>query len=340
MLKGLKAKIIFYLVVVGGLALTAMFGVALVTEVLNMFGGSTPPKTELVVEGGQVNEEVLALKPDIEKAMEEVGMPAKYINLMLAICMQESGGRVPDVFQCSESLGLPPNTLGKEESIKQGVKYLWSQMKDVGIENIEDEAYLKVAVQAYNYGGAFVGFSRDNGGKYTQEMSVAYARLRSGGTMNGNGQFAYGDSEYVAHVWRYLVVKDGEVGLPMGDELFQKVMSESLKYEGWAYSWGGANPTVGFDCSGLIQWSYGKAGISIGRVTTEQWADTVSVTDPKPGDLIFFKGTYGAPDYISHVGIYIDNNRMFDSNSSGIGYHIWSSGYWNTHFADIRRVVK
>ena len=117
-------------------------------------------------------------------------------------------------------------------------------------------------------------------------------------------------------------------------------MSESLKYEGWSYSWGGANPSVGFDCSGLIQWSYGKAGVPIGRVTTEQWVDTVSVTDPKPGDLIFFKGTYGAPDYISHIGIYIDNNRMYDSNSSGIGYHIWSSGYWMTHFADIRRVVK
>lgn len=330
-MKAVKAKLIIYGIIFGSCLLGGLFGVAYVQELTSTLFGANEPKTETNLSASQLSEEVLKLKPKFQAAMNEVGMPLEHIDVVLAVCMQESKGKVPDVMQCSESLGLPPNTLGLDASIKQGVKYLWEQMKAVGVDLVKQEDYLKTAVQSYNYGGGFTVFAKRNGMKFSPQLAEQFSASKGG---------SYGDKEYVAHVWRYLKSSDGESGnhLPMGDGTFKQIMAEAIKYQGWSYAWGGANPQSGFDCSGLTQWSYNVAGKKIGRVTTEQWADTEPVSTPKHGDLIFFKGTYGAPDYISHVGIYVDSQTMYDSNSSGIGYHTWNSGYWKEHFAGIRRV--
>lgn len=128
--------------------------------------------------------------------------------------------------------------------------------------------------------------------------------------------------------------------IPLGNALSEKVMAESLKYEGTPYVSGGSCPDSGFDCSGLVQWNYKKAGVILPRTAKEQWAATVEVASDKaqPGDLVFFKGTYGGEDHISHVGIYIDESRMYNSNNSGVGYSTWSNGYWKKHFDSIRRI--
>ena len=69
---------------------------------------------------------------------------------------------------------------------------------------------------------------------------------------------------YVELVNQYLAVPQ------VSGELAQKVMNEALKYQGWKYVYGGSNPNTSFDCSGLTQWCYGKAGISLPRTAQAQ----------------------------------------------------------------------
>ncbi|MBC2373748.1 hypothetical protein HBP98_17185 [Listeria booriae] len=128
----------------------------------------------------------------------------------------------------------------------------------------------------------------------------------------------------------------------VGDKMnyFDAVLQEAKKYNGWSYSWGGSNPDVGFDCSGLMQWSFKRAGINLPRTAQEQYAFTqrIPASDVKAGDFIFFKGTYGGANHISHVGIVINEKMMYDSNSSGIGYHDYQGAYWKSHFAGFGRI--
>lgn len=96
------------------------------------------------------------------------------------------------------------------------------------------------------------------------------------------------------------------------DETVQTVMDEALKFQGWTYVYGGDHPSTSFDCSGLVQWCYRKAGISLPRTAQEQYDATehLPLSQAQPGDLVFFTGTYNAGTYITHVGIYQGNNRM------------------------------
>lgn len=123
-----------------------------------------------------------------------------------------------------------------------------------------------------------------------------------------------------------------------GAELwYQSVMNVALKYKGMPYYWGGNAPVPGFDCSGLWQYSFGQIGINIPRTAQQQYDFTqrVSADQLKPGDFIFFSGTYQGPT-ITHVGIYVGNNYMYDSDNAGIGYHELNS-YWQSHLAGYGR---
>nr|WP_246297340.1 C40 family peptidase [Janibacter cremeus] len=88
------------------------------------------------------------------------------------------------------------------------------------------------------------------------------------------------------------------------------VIGIAKQYVGTPYVYGGSTPS-GFDCSGFTQYVFGKAGKSLPRVTTAQQAATTPVSNPQPGDLVFF----GSPAY--HVGIYLGNGMMIDAPSSG-----------------------
>ena len=108
--------------------------------------------------GVDVSAEVLAHKPMVEKVAKEYGIE-EYVNILLAIIQVESGGTAEDVMQSSESLGLPPNSLSTEESIKQGVKYfseLLASSERLGVD-------LESVIQSYNYGGGFLGYVANRG---------------------------------------------------------------------------------------------------------------------------------------------------------------------------------
>lgn len=291
--------------------------------------------------GVNVSEEVLVHKPMVEKYAKEYGVE-EYINVLLAIIQVESGGTAEDVMQTSESLGLPPNTLAREESIKQGVKYFASLLQTSERNNSD----LNAVIQSYNYGGGFLGYISNRGNKYSFELAESFSREYSGGEkvsypnpiaipINGGWRYNYGNMFYVQLVSQYLVTTRFD------NETVQAIMDEALKYEGWEYVFGGASPSTSFDCSGLTQWSYGKAGINLPRTAQEQYNMTqhIPLSEAEAGDLVFFHSTYNAGSYITHVGIYLGNNRMFHAGDP-IGYADLNNSYWQQHLVGAGRIKK
>ncbi|MDQ0200385.1 C40 family peptidase [Neobacillus ginsengisoli] len=128
---------------------------------------------------------------------------------------------------------------------------------------------------------------------------------------------------------------------PLGEQTFTAMITEAQKYIGWPYVWGGANPTTGFDCSGFTQWTFAKAGIKLPRTAQEQYDASLKIlpAEAKPGDLVFYTGTYASDHFITHIGIYLGKGKMLDSDDSGIGIHTIHSTYWKSHLAGFGRVL-
>lgn len=157
----------------------------------------------------------LALSAEVEQYRERVAQEAEvngipdYVDLLLAIMMQESGGKVEDVFQCSESMGKAPNSISTEESIVQGVYVFAKLLNKAGVESPQDIDHIKLALQAYNFGSGFIKYAMDMSGGWSQEATDAWARdmslgkKRSGDKAKNLGEWNYGDQFYTAHVLRY-----------------------------------------------------------------------------------------------------------------------------------------
>jgi peptidoglycan DL-endopeptidase CwlO len=107
---------------------------------------------------------------------------------------------------------------------------------------------------------------------------------------------------------------------------------------GVPYSFGGCS-RGGVDCSCLVQIVYAGAGIHLPRVAVDQFNATRPVSDPQPGDLVFFANTYEPG--ISHVGIYIGNGMQINAPTDGqvVSVAPAFTGYWGAHFAGARRAV-
>uniref|UniRef100_UPI003F49A4C4 bifunctional lytic transglycosylase/C40 family peptidase n=1 Tax=Bacillus multifaciens TaxID=3068506 RepID=UPI003F49A4C4 len=317
--------------------------------------------TDGVATNINLSPEVLRWKESVEKECAAQGVP-ELVPYVLGIIMVESGGvaeKLPDIMQSSESQGWPMNTISDpKKSIYYGVMHLKGSFEDARQYGIND---LSAIVQTYNFGRNYIRWLATNNKKHSLETADLYSRTvvaPAGGNHNGttasysqpvavayNGGYRYingGNFFYAEIVKQYLSFQPGGAGGPVvnGSEAFKTMMNEALRYQGNPYVWGGKSSSQGFDCSGLTYWAYKAAGINIPMSATTQYDAMVPINekDAKPGDLIFFKGTYGGPDHVSHVGIFIDQNTMYDSNNSGIGYHTWRSGYWMQHFAGIRRV--
>lgn len=299
----------------------------------------------------KVNKTVMAWKPVVEEYAQKYGI-SDYVEVILAIMMVETGGSQLDIMQSSESLGLPPNTISDPiQSIDIGVRNLSSVMKDAKKKGLD----FWTPIQSYNYGSAFNDYVSRNGKKYTFDLATAFAQYKSGGIkvkysnpiadFNGNWRYKYGNMYYVLLVQQYFGNDDANIGnvnaSALGAKDYQKLMNEVTKYKGWSYVWGGANPSVGFDCSGLVQYNYKLIGYNLPRTAQEQYNATIKIANPQPGDLIFFKGTNSdrPASSITHVGIYVDEKRMFHSGTSGIGFVNWTSSYYKNHFAGFGRVV-
>jgi cell wall-associated NlpC family hydrolase len=121
---------------------------------------------------------------------------------------------------------------------------------------------------------------------------------------------------------------------------FNKIYKAMKKHDGKPYKYGGNSPATGFDCSGLMQWGYGTEGIKLPRTSQDQYNKTTRINknDLKPGDLVFFKGTDGSKSGITHVGMYIGNNKFYNASSSGVKEDSLSSSYWSKYIAGYGRI--
>ena len=116
------------------------------------------------------------------------------------------------------------------------------------------------------------------------------------------------------------------------DETFAAMIAEAAKYVGYPYVWGGSSPSTSFDCSGFISWVINHSGWNVGRLTAQglyNICTPVTAEQAKPGDLVFFVGTYDTPG-VSHVGLYVGNSVMLHCGDP-ISYTNLNSSYWQQH---------
>ena len=181
--------------------------------------------------GANLSAEVLAHRPMVERYAAQYGI-SEYVDVLLAIMQVESGGTLEDVMQSSESMGLPPNSLDTESSIRQGCEYfseLLAKADRLGCD-------LDSVIQAYNYGGGFLDYVASHGGKYSFELAQAFAEEKSGGVRvtykneisiaeNGGWRYNYGNMFYVRLVSEYLYAAQFD------NETVNAIMNEALKYQ-------------------------------------------------------------------------------------------------------------
>ncbi|WP_457770705.1 XkdQ/YqbQ family protein [Priestia megaterium] len=154
-------------------------------------GSSSGSTTTTTIKGGKakVPQIVRKWEPTVRKYARANGIES-YTELLLALMMQESGGRYPDLFQSSESLGLGRNVLRYEASIKQGVKYFAQVLKKAG--------EVKLALQSYNFGQGFIAYAKARGG-----YNMSNVKAFSAAMAKKYRYRRYGDVNYVPHVLRY-----------------------------------------------------------------------------------------------------------------------------------------
>ena len=149
----------------------------------------------------------------------------------------------------------------------------------------------------------------------------------------GNRKEVFGDNPYAVAVED--VLHYDIPGEALTDEKFRRMIAEGEKYLGYPYVWGGSSPSTSFDCSGFVSWvvNHSGNGWNVGRQTAEGLRNCCSIiprSEAKPGDLIFFKGTYNTSG-ASHVGIYVGDGMMLHCGKP-IQYASCETSYWQSHF--------
>ena len=146
----------------------------------------------------------------------------------------------------------------------------------------------------------------------------------------GNRPDLFPGSEYVG---KYTEPPEGyEVPREyLDDETFAAILSEAEKYIGYPYVWGGSSPATSFDCSGYVSWVINHSGWNVGRLGAQGLYNICTPTsNPKPGDLVFFVGTYDTAG-VSHCGIYVGDGMMIHCGDP-IQYANLNTSYWQSHF--------
>ncbi len=123
-------------------------------------------------------------------------------------------------------------------------------------------------------------------------------------------------------------------GEALTDETFRRLITEAEKYLGYPYVWGGSTPATSFDCSGFVCWVFSNSGVyPLSRTTAQgiyNQCARISPQEAKPGDLIFFKGTYATSE-VSHIGIFVGDGMMIHAGNP-IQYTSVNTNYWQSHF--------
>ena len=127
----------------------------------------------------------------------------------------------------------------------------------------------------------------------------------------------------------------------LSDERFAAMIEEAEKYLGYPYVWGGSSPSTSFDCSGFVCWVINHSSVgNVGRTTAQgifNYTTPIAPSEAKPGDIIFFTGTYDSGSAVSHVGIYVGNGMMIHCGNP-ISYASVNTPYWQSHFYSYGRL--
>lgn len=163
----------------------------------------------------------------------------------------------------------------------------------------------------------------------TEEQKERYAATLS---MKGNKPYLFGNDIYANES----AGEDYDIpGEALADPDFAALITEAEKYLGFPYVWGGSSPSTSSDCSGFVCYVFSNSGVhNLPRTTAQgiyNQCAHIAPSEAKPGDIIFFTGTYDSPGPVSHVGIYVGNNMMIHCGSP-IQYVRTDSSYWTQHF--------
>ena len=187
-----------------------------------------------------------------------------------------------------------------------------------------DDATTSVSVKLENFNLSHVPvyvMSQEQLSMYAQYMSTL-----------GNRSDLFPDSEYIP---KYITGSYTDYEIPpeaLEDETFAAMMEEAEKYLGFPYVWGGSNPDTSFDCSGFVSWVINQSGWNVGRLTAQGLCNICTlVSEPQPGDLVFFEGTYDSYETVTHVGIYVGDSWMIHAGDP-ISYINLSGSYYQSHF--------
>ncbi|MCC8182921.1 MAG: lysozyme family protein [Clostridiales bacterium] len=260
-----------------------------------------------------VSEEVEAYEPVIRLYAEEYGV-ADYVELIMAIMMQESGGRGLDPMQASES-GYNtryPNTPGgitdPDYSIQCGVQVMRDVLERAGVESPVDMERIRLALQGYNFGPGYITWAVRHYGGYSLANAAEFSAMMA----EHLGWDGYGDTQYVPHVLRYYVF--GRFGTGEGNEALVAVALSQEGNSGETYwRWFGFDSRVDW-CACFVSWCADQCGlIDAGTVPkfslctdgAAWFADQGRLMDgsyiPSAGDIIFFD--WGGDGSADHVGI-------------------------------------
>ena len=214
--------------------------------------------------------------------------------------------------------------------------YLYDQWGDPIMEEYAYEAqvpytYRSVTVKLENFDLSHVPvyvMNEETLGRYALYMATL-----------GNRPDLFPDSDYIQ---KHLIDGYTDYDIPpdaLEDAKFAAMIKEAEKYLGYPYVWGGSSPSTSFDCSGFVCWVLNHSGWSVGRTSAQglyNLCTPVSRSNARPGDLVFFKGTYKT-NGVSHVGIYVGNNRMLHCGDP-ISYTNINTQYWQSHFFTFGRL--
>ncbi|MEE0709883.1 MAG: NlpC/P60 family protein [Gemmiger sp.] len=201
-----------------------------------------------------------------------------------------------------------------------------------GNEHESEEAYeyyiLHVTLRNHSLGTVAVeNLTEDEKGRYAAILEL-----------KGNKPYLFEDNIYANP-------SEGEhyeiPGEALSDPSFAALITEAEKYLGYPYVWGGSNPSTSFDCSGFVCWVFTNSGVhNLPRTTAQgiyNQCAIISSSEAKPGDIIFFTGTYDSAGPVSHVGIYVGDGMMIHCGSP-IQYANINTSYWQQHFYAIGRL--
>ncbi|WP_260443002.1 lysozyme family protein [Listeria innocua] len=271
-MKALKWKLYVAAALAGMLLCLLVVVFQILMLLASVFGGSEEATTPSNLPPAKVSEAVLQYQDVFQEAMKEHGVSEVYLPILLAMCMQESGGQGNDVMQSSESKSGQIGTITTpRESIFQGVKYFASLIKGAKLTGPQDENRLMVVVQAYNYGGGFIGYVDKNGGKYSPALAQGFSQLMA----MKMGWSGYGDPLYIEHVWRYLQTSEEATTETPGSGEFKIPVTNPVITSGFGPRWGTNHrgidfgqpigTPIGASQAGTVEFaSFGQSGSGFG----------------------------------------------------------------------------